>query len=100
MISWQASNVWRVNLRCRWSDSRGCTAAQAERDVTSANRMLRAFVADLRSSGAIRIPAAPPSRCPTQHAAAAPRRSRHPSASEFFSRISHHNLLLPQELHL
>ena len=46
-------NVWRTYARCRWDGDARCTAAQQLADVQRTNHMLRAFVRDVRSSGAL-----------------------------------------------
>jgi hypothetical protein len=50
--SWQMVNVWRRFAHCRWEDSK-CTAPQADADVAETNLMLRAFIRDMRASGAL-----------------------------------------------
>jgi len=46
-------NVWRRFARCRWDGVAGCTSQQIGADVDETNVMLRAFVTDLRASGAL-----------------------------------------------
>ena len=51
--AWQMVNVWRRFARCRWDGVAGCTSQQIGADVDETNVMLRAFVTDLRASGAL-----------------------------------------------
>lgn len=54
--AWQMVNVWRRFYRCRWDNTRGCTLADRHHAVRQTNRMIRAFVLDLKASGAISRP--------------------------------------------
>ena len=50
--SWQMVNVWRQYARCRWDDKQ-CTPERTDADLALTNTMLRAFVRELRDSGAL-----------------------------------------------
>ena len=54
--AWQMVNVWRRFTRCRWDGVAGCTSQMIDADIDETNRMLRAFVLDLRVTGALKRP--------------------------------------------